>query len=93
MDIQILLFIVIALLAINLLFVGVYLVLVLKEAREAIKKVNVVLDTANHLASSFSVPVSGFSSFLSSFLKKDNLMRLAGKLLGSLSKHNQPPTV
>lgn len=90
MDIQILLFIVIGLLAINLLFVGIYLVLVLKEARETIKKVNQVLDTVGHLTSSFTSPVENFSSFLSSLLKKENILKIAGRLVGHLAKGKNP---
>ena len=45
MDVQVVLLIILSLLTINLVVVGVYVVIVLKEFRETIKKMNTVLDT------------------------------------------------
>lgn len=57
MDTQILLVFIIGLLTINLLFVGVYIVLVLKEVRTSLFKFNEILETANQLTKSLAAPI------------------------------------
>ncbi len=57
MDTQFLLVLIIGLLSINLLFVGVYIVFVLKEVRNSIQKFNEILETANQLTKSLAAPV------------------------------------
>ena len=57
MDTQFLLILIIGLLSINLLFVGVYIVLVLKEVKNSIQKFNDILETANQLTKSLAAPV------------------------------------
>lgn len=57
MDTQFLLVFIIGLLSVNLLFVGVYIVLVLKEVRESIKKFNEIIETANQVTKSLAAPV------------------------------------
>jgi TRAP-type C4-dicarboxylate transport system permease large subunit len=57
MDTQFLLVLIIGLLSINLLFVGVYIVFVLKEVRESLRKFNEILETANQLTKSLAAPV------------------------------------
>lgn len=83
MDTNTLLIIIIGLLSTNLMLVGVYIALVLKEARETIKKVNVLLDTTNNIADAVSVPVintSGVLGSLSAGLSSFNIVRdLLGK--------------
>lgn len=56
-----LLVIILVLLTANLLFVGVYIVLVLKEVRTSIIKMNSILDTANQVTNALSTPVIGFT--------------------------------
>lgn len=48
--------IVVILLTLNLLFVGFYIVLVLKEVRQAARRINSILESADHVVSSFSKP-------------------------------------
>lgn len=57
MDTQFLLVLIIGLLTVNLLFVGVYIVLVLKEVRNSIVKFNEILETANQLTKSLAAPL------------------------------------
>lgn len=64
MDTNTLLVLIIGLLTLNLLFVGVYIVLVLKEVRESIKKVNEILDNAAEVTDAVSKPVIGASGAL-----------------------------
>ncbi len=57
MDTQFLLILIIGLLSVNLLFVGVYIILVLKEVRNSIAKFNEILETANQLTKSLAAPI------------------------------------
>jgi len=57
MDTQFLLVLIIGLLSVNLLFVGVYIVLVLKEVRESLRKFNEIIETANQLTKSLAAPI------------------------------------
>jgi len=58
MDIQTVLVFILALLTVNLIIVGVYVVLVLKELRETIHKANNILETADSVTSIVSNPLS-----------------------------------
>jgi len=68
MDTQFLLVFIIGLLTINLLFVGVYIVLVLKEVRTSLSKFNEILETANQLTSALAAPVITTAGTLEAFL-------------------------
>lgn len=67
MDTQTLLVIIIALLSANLIFVGVYIVLILKEVRAAITKINGILDSAEAVSSAVATPIVGASGAISAF--------------------------
>ncbi|OGC54579.1 hypothetical protein A2797_01675 [candidate division WWE3 bacterium RIFCSPHIGHO2_01_FULL_48_15] len=54
-----LLLIVIGLLTVNILFVGVYIVLVLKEVRAAVQKMNQILDSIATISEAVATPVAG----------------------------------
>lgn len=77
-----LLIVILILLTANLIFVGIYIVLVLKEVRTSIQKINTLLDTTNQITTAVSDPVIGFAGALTGvvqgikalgFLKKMNL--------------------
>lgn len=53
-----LLLIVIGLLTVNVLFVGIYIVLVLKEVRAAVQKMNQILDSVSAISEAVATPVS-----------------------------------
>lgn len=61
MDTQTLLVLILLLLTINVLFVGVYIVLVLKEVRGSVIKVNKILDSADQVVSAVTRPVIGIA--------------------------------
>ena len=61
-DYQIVLVIILTLLTINLIVVGIYVVTVLKEFRETIKKMNRVLDNAENITDSVAGPITAISS-------------------------------
>jgi uncharacterized protein YggT (Ycf19 family) len=58
MDIQIILIFILALLTVNIMIVGFYVIMVLKEFRETIKKSNSVLDNVHTVTESVSNPIS-----------------------------------
>ena len=58
MDIQVVLIFILALLTINLLVIGFYVVLVLKEFRETVKRTNIMLDDVSNITSIISSPVA-----------------------------------
>lgn len=68
METQFLLIFIIGLLTINLLFVGVYIVLVLKEVRVSLSKFNEILETANKLTSALAAPIITTAGTLEAFL-------------------------
>jgi hypothetical protein len=62
-----LLLIIIALLTVNLLFVGVYIVLVLKEVRGTIIKMNEILESISAISSAVATPVVGAAGAVTAF--------------------------
>ena len=64
MDIQVILVFILALLTINLIVVGVYVVLVLKELRETIGKANTILDGFEGVSDFISNPLTALSGLL-----------------------------
>ena len=64
MDIQAILVFILALLTLNLVVVGVYVVLVLKELRVTIQKANGIIDNVEGFSNIFSNPLSLLSGFL-----------------------------
>src|SRR3989337_2348779 len=65
MDIQILLVFILALLTLSLMAVGFYVITVLKELRETIKKSNNILDNVQEVTESVTNPISTISSIIS----------------------------
>jgi len=64
MTAEILLIIIIFLLTLNLLFVGVYIVLVLKDVRTTLNKLNSLLDDAREVSASVKKPVKEISGLI-----------------------------
>lgn len=67
MDSQTLLVIIIALLSANLIFVGIYIVLILKEVRTTVTKINEILDSASDVSRAMATPIVGASGAFSAF--------------------------
>jgi len=53
-----LLLVIIALLTVNVLFVGVYIVLVLKEVRQTVLKLNRILDSFSAISNAIATPIA-----------------------------------
>lgn len=66
-DVQFLLVLIIALLTVNVLFVGVYIVLVLKEVRQSMVKINEMLETASQVAKAIAAPAIAAAGTLEAF--------------------------
>jgi len=62
-----LLVLIIALLTVNLLFVGVYIALVLKEVRSAVIKMNEILDSISAISAAVATPVVGAAGAVTAF--------------------------
>lgn len=62
-----LLVLIIALLAANLLFVGIYIVFVLKEVRSAVVKMNEILESISAISAAVATPVVGAAGAVSAF--------------------------
>ncbi len=62
-----LLVLIIALLTVNLLFVGVYIVLVLKEVRNTVVKMNEILDSISAISAAVATPVVGAAGAVTAF--------------------------
>jgi hypothetical protein len=67
MDTQTLLVIIIALLSANLIFVGIYIVLILKEVKTTVMKINEILDSAATVSNAVATPIAGASGAISAF--------------------------
>lgn len=65
MDIQSILIFILALLTLNLIAVGIYVVLVLKEFRETVKKANMVLDDVHDVTDAVSSPITSIAGIIS----------------------------
>lgn len=70
-----LLLVVIALLTVNILFVGVYIVLVLKEVRQSITKINQILDSFAAISSAVATPIAGASGAVTAITEGAKALR------------------
>ena len=62
MDLQVVLIVILSLLTVNLIVVGIYVVMILKEFRETMKKFNKVLDTFENVTESVAAPIITLSN-------------------------------
>lgn len=67
MDSQTLLVLILLVLTANVLFVGVYIIFVLKEVRLSVAKFNRLLDTVNEITAALSRPVIGAAEAVEGF--------------------------
>jgi uncharacterized protein YoxC len=65
MDIQTILIFILAILTVNLIAVGVYVVLVLKEFRQTVKKANSVLDNVHTVTDAVTHPINSIAGIIS----------------------------
>jgi hypothetical protein len=77
-----LLLVVIGLLSVNILLVGVYIVLVLKEVRQTVLKMNQILDSFSTISHALSAPVSSASGFFAAIVEGIRAFRELQETLG-----------
>lgn len=65
MDLQVILIFILALLTINIIIVGVYVIIVLKELRVTIKKSNEVLDNIHSVTNTVVNPITSLVGIVS----------------------------
>ncbi len=90
MDFQLILAAVIVLLTLTLISLGVYLILVFKELRETIEKINNILDTAESVINSLSSPVVSINTFLSAFTQGMGVLRSLKSLMSKEEDEREP---
>jgi uncharacterized protein YoxC len=89
MDLQLILIFILALLTINLIIVGAYVILVLKELRQTVKKTNTVLDDVNAVTNAVSSPVASILGIATSVLEGVKTIKSVRTLLdNSEEKHS-----
>jgi len=69
MDIQVILVFILALLTLNLMVVGFYVILVLKDFRETLKKSNEVLDDVHTVTDRVANPITSLAGMVSGIVE------------------------
>lgn len=69
MDIQIILIVILAILTINLIAVGVYVILVLRDFRETVKKANEVLENVHQVTDIVANPITTIAGIIAGVTK------------------------
>lgn len=88
-DIQTLLIFVLGILTINLIIVGVYIILVLKEFRETVKKANYVLDNVNGFADAVANPISTIAGIISGVTESVKAVKQISSLIETNEKKEE----
>ena len=86
MDIQTILVILLAILTINLIAVGIYVVLVLKEFRETVKKANLVLDNVHEVTDAVASPITSIAGIIAGVTESVRAVKAISSLIDGSSK-------
>ena len=89
--VQLILFIVIAVLTILLVLLGVQVYFILKEVKKTLEKTNTMLDNAGSIAENISKPIASLSSLSFNF-KAGTLLTVAKLVKNLLSKDDDDST-
>ena len=89
MDLQTVLILILILLTINLIAVGIYVLLVLKEFRETVRKANMVLDDVHEVTDAVSNPISTIAGIFSGVTQSVNAVKSISSLLDSSKKKEE----
>ncbi|KKS16297.1 MAG: hypothetical protein UU77_C0031G0003 [candidate division WWE3 bacterium GW2011_GWC1_41_7] len=89
MDLQVVLIFILALLTINLMIVGFYVILVLKEFRETIKKSNSVLDNVHKVSDAVTSPISSLAGIVSGIAEGVKTVRAISSLRDVKEKEDE----
>ncbi|GMR19213.1 MAG: hypothetical protein BMS9Abin34_344 [Patescibacteria group bacterium] len=82
----------IALLTVNILLVGVYIVLVLKEVRQSVVKVNQILDSFSAISSAISHPISKAPGTISAVIEGVKAFRTLQETLQKRKDRKEVPS-
>ena len=81
MDIQIILIVILTILTINLIAVGVYVILVLRDFRETVKKANEVLDNVHQVTDIVANPITTIAGIIAGVTKGVRAVRAISSLV------------
>ena len=81
MDIQTILIFILAILTINLIAVGVYVIMVLRDFRETIRKANEVLDNVHDVTDTIANPVTTIAGIIAGVTKSVKAVRAISSLI------------
>lgn len=81
MDIQIILIVILAILTINLIAVGVYVILVLRDFRETVKKANEVLDNVHQVTDIVANPITTIAGIIAGVTRGVKAVRAISSLV------------
>ncbi len=83
MDIQTILIFILAILTVNLIAVGVYVIIVLRDFRETIHKANLVLDNVHNVTDTLANPVTSIAGILAGVTKGVRAVKAISSLVSS----------
>ncbi len=89
MDTQTILTFILGILTINLIAVGIYVILVLKEFRETVKKANSVLDDVNSLTSLVGDPVKTIAGVVAGVTESIKAVKSISSLMDSKKREER----
>jgi len=89
MDLQVILIFILALLTINIIIVGVYVIIVLKELRVTIKKSNEVLDNVHSVTNAVSNPITSLVGIVSGVVEGFKAVKSITSLRGVNKKEDE----
>ena len=87
-----LLLVIIALLTVNVLFVGVYIVLVLKEVRQTVLKLNRILDSFSAISSAIATPIAQAPGVVSAIVEGIKAAKTLQEVMGGKKEERQNGT-
>jgi hypothetical protein len=82
MDIQTILIFILCVLALNLIAVGIYVILVLRDFRDTIKKANAVLDNVDQVTGMVASPAVTVAGIIAGVAESVNAVKTISGLMG-----------
>lgn len=89
MDIQTILIFILALLTVNLIAVGIYVIMVLRDFRETIKKANEVLDNVHDVTDIVANPITSIAGIIAGVTKGVKAVKAISSLVSSKDEEDE----
>lgn len=89
MDIQTILVFILAILTINLIILGIYIILVLKEFRDTVKKANYVLENVHEFTDHFANPITTIAGIVSGVSQSVKVVKEISSLMDKDDKEDK----